>query len=309
MSFSVTILGSNSAIPTPERFPTAQVLNVHERFFLIDCGEGTQIRLRKFGVNISRINNVFISHLHGDHVFGLFGLLSTYTLLGRKKELHIYAHRDLEASLEHYKKYFGTGLCYDIVFHPFITTMQMEIFNDRHLTVELVPLRHSVPVAVFIFREKPKPLNIKKDAILKYSLGIKDIRRIKDGMDYVMESGELIPNSVLTLPPLKPRSYAFCTDTSVFSKLAGILKDVDLLYFETTFSETDKKLAKLTGHSTATQAAKLARQANVGRLLMGHFSTRYKSTTTLEKEARAFFPEAYAVEDGEKYEVVQVRVE
>jgi len=150
MSFSVTILGSNSAIPTPERFPTAQVLNVHERFFLIDCGEGTQIRLRKFGVNISRINNVFISHLHGDHVFGLFGLLSTYTLLGRKKELHIHAHRDLEASLEHYKKYFGTGLCYDIVFHPFITTMQMEIFNDRHLTVELVPLRHSVPVAGFI---------------------------------------------------------------------------------------------------------------------------------------------------------------
>jgi len=161
MSFAVTILGSNSAIPSPERFTTAQVLNVHERFFLIDCGEGTQIRLRQFGINISRINRIFISHLHGDHIFGLFGLMSTYTLLGRKKELHIHAHRDFEVTLEHYRKYFGTGLCYEIVFHPFTTSRKTEIYRDKHMSVEIIPLRHSIPVAGFIFRENPKLLNLK----------------------------------------------------------------------------------------------------------------------------------------------------
>ena len=169
MSFSLTVLGSSSAIPTSKRFPTAQVLNVHERFFLIDCGEGTQIQLRRFSINMSRINHIFISHLHGDHVFGLFGLFSSYNLLGRKSDLHIYAHRDLEFTLEHFKKYFGTGLSYSIIFHPFLAVKQEEIYADKHMTVETIPLRHSVPVAGFIFREKKRLLNIRKEAIQKYS--------------------------------------------------------------------------------------------------------------------------------------------
>jgi ribonuclease Z len=309
MSFAVTILGSSSAVPTSKRFPTAQVLNVHERFFLIDCGEGTQIQLKRFGISSIRINHIFISHLHGDHVFGLFGLLSSYNLLARKADLHIFAHRDLEPTLDHFRKFFGQDLSYQIIFHPFTVVKKLEIYSDKHLTVEIIPLRHSVPVAGFIFRERQKKLNIRKESILQYNLGIRDIKEIKDGNDYVMESGEVISNQMLTLPPFRPRSYAFCTDTSYFKKIAGYLNNIDLLYFESTFSGKDKKLAGQTGHSTTIQAATVAKDANVGKLLIGHFSTRYKNVAVLEKEARTVFGNTTAVEDGEKYVVAETRVE
>jgi ribonuclease Z len=309
MSFELTVLGSSSAIPTSTRFQTAQVLNVHERFFLLDCGEGAQIQMKRFSINSSKINHIFISHLHGDHVFGLFGLFSSYNLTGRKTDLHLYAHQNLEPTLEHYRKYFGSEMSYRIVFHPFSAVKPIEIFNNKHLTVEILPLRHSVPVVGFIFREKQLPLNIRKEAIQKYSLGIKDISNIKNGMDFVTSGGERIANTELTLPPFKPRSYAFCTDTSSFSRLIKSLQDIDLLYFEATFANKDKKLAKITSHSTAGQAALLAKQANVGKLLIGHFSTRYKNVATLVKEGRAVFPETYAVEDGDKFSIGQKRVE
>lgn len=309
MAFELTVLGSSSAIPTTSRFPTAQVLHVHGRFFLLDCGEGTQIQLRRFSVNMSKISHIFISHLHGDHVFGLFGLLSTYNLMGRKADMHIYAHRDLEPTLDHYRKHFGTEMSFDIVFHPFTAVAQVEIYNDKHLTVEIIPLRHSVPVVGFLFREKKKMLNIRKEAIEKYALGVKDIRDVKSGLDHVMADGHVVPNNELTHPPFKTRSYAFCTDTSCFSRLKTVLQNVDLLYFEATFSAKDKKLAKLTSHSTSEQAALLAKQANVGKLLIGHFSTRYKSVMPLLKEARAIFPNTEAVEDGDKYSVDPERVE
>ena len=310
MSFSLTVLGSSSALPTTKRFPTAHVLNVHERFFLIDCGEGTQVQLRRFAINMSRISHVFISHLHGDHVFGLFGLLSSYNLMGRKPPLHIYAYRDLVHTLDHYKTYFGRDLTYEIVFHPFTADQPYEIYQDRHMTVTTLPLRHSVPVVGFIFREKQKLLNIRKEFIESLQLGIKDIRNIKEGHDHTTVEGKVIPNHLLTLPPLKPRSYAFCTDTSCFRSLAASLKDIDLLYFEATFSDKDKKLAKVTNHSTALQAANLARQAGVGKLLIGHFSTRYKSILPLLEEARSVFPTTVAVEDGDRFSIPQVsRVE
>jgi ribonuclease Z len=309
MSFTLTVLGSSSAMPTSKRFPTAQVLNVHERFFLIDCGEGTQMQLRRFSINMLRIDHIFISHLHGDHVFGLFGILSSFNLLGRKRNLHIYAHRELEHTLEHYRKYFGSDLCYTIDFHPFTANKPAEIYTDKQLTVETIPLRHSVPNVGFVFREKQKLLNIRKEAIEKYSLGLKDIVGIKEGADFVMPDGKTIPNRELTLPPVKPRSYAFCTDTTCFTKLAESLKDVDMLYFESTFAEKDKKLAKITGHSTASEAARLAKQAHVGRLLIGHFSSRYKSVEPLLKEATSFFPETTAVEDGEKFSIEEKRVD
>lgn len=308
MSFSVTVLGSSSAIPTSTRFTTAQVLNVHERFFLIDCGEGTQIQLRRFSINAARINHIFISHLHGDHVFGIFGLLSSYSLMGRKADVHIYAHQDLEFTLDHFKRHFGVGMTYKIVFHPFKAVQPMEIFKDKHITVEIVPLRHSVPVVGFIFRETKRPLNIRKDAIEKYALGIGDIRRIKEGHEYITPEGDLVSISELTLPAIKPRSYAFCTDTNCFTRLIASLNDIDLLYFEATFAGKDKKLAKITGHSTAVQAATVAKLANVGKLLIGHFSTRYKSIEHLLKEARLIFAETTAVEDGGKYSVDQIRV-
>lgn len=306
MSFTLTVLGTSSAIPTTKRFPTAQVLNVHERFFLIDCGEGTQIQLRRFSINMSRINHIFISHLHGDHVFGLYGLFSSYNLLGRKSDLHVYAYRDLEITLDHFKKQFGINMSYNIIFHPFTADQSYEIYNDRRMTIQTLPLRHSVPVVGFIFREKAKLLNIKKDKIIQYSLGIKEIRSIKEGNDLVRDDGTFIPNKVLTLPPVKPRSYAFCTDTSCFSSLAESLKNIDLLYFEATFMNEDKKLAKITSHSTSVQAATLARKAGVGKLLMGHFSNRYKSVKQLLAEATEIFPMSFAAEDGDTYIIPEV---
>jgi ribonuclease Z len=309
MSFALTVLGSSSAIPTSTRFPTAHVLNVHERFFLIDCGEGTQIQLKRFSINMSAINHIFISHLHGDHIFGLFGLFSSYNLMERKSDLHVYAHQDLEVTLDHYRKHFGVDLSYNIVFHPFTAVKPLVVYNDKHLTVETIPLRHSVPVVGYIFREKQKLLNIRKEAIEKYALGIMDIKKIKEGLEYFTSDGKIITNSELTLPPFQPRSYAFCTDTSCFPKLITSLKDIDLLYFEATFAGKDKKLAKMTSHSTASQAATLAKQANVGKLLIGHFSTRYKSISPLVEEARSIFTETFAVEDGDKYTVDQKRID
>jgi ribonuclease Z len=306
MSFTLTVLGSSSAIPTTNRFPTAQVLKVHERFFLIDCGEGTQIQMRRFSINMLRINHIFISHLHGDHVFGLYGLFSSYNLLGRKSDLHIYAYRDLEITLEHFKKQFGINMSYDIIFHPFTADQPYEIYNDRRMTVQTLPLRHSVPVVGFIFREKPKLLNIKKDMIPYYNLGIKEIRSIKEGNDLVRPDGTFVPNKNLTLPPVKPRSYAFCTDTSCFPSLVESLKNIDLLYFEATFTDEDKKLAKITNHSTSVQAATLAKKAGVGRLLMGHFSNRYKNVKQLVAEATEIFPMSFAAEDGDTYAIPEV---
>jgi len=308
MSFTLTVLGSSSALPTSTRFPTAQVLNVHERFFLIDCGEGTQIQLRRFSINMSKINHIFISHLHGDHIFGLYGLFSSYNLMGRKKDLHVFAHHDFAASLEHFNRYFGLGMSYQVVHHPFTPSRPGLIYEDRQLSVEIIPLRHSIPVAGFVFREKQRLLNIRKDAIAQYGLGIGDIRKIKEGQDFVTPEGITVPSSELTLPAYQPRSYAFCTDTSCFSKLQDYLRDMDLLYFEATFAEKDRKLAKQTGHSTAVQAAKLARESRVGKLLIGHFSTRYKHVNLLINEAREIFPETYGVEDGEKYPVSLQRI-
>jgi ribonuclease Z len=306
MSFTLTVLGSSSAVPTTKRFPTAQVLNVHERFFLIDCGEGTQIQLRRFSINMSRINHIFISHLHGDHVFGLYGLFSSYNLLGRKSDLHVYAYRDLEVTLDHFKKQFGINMSYNIIFHPFTADRSFEIYNDRRMTVHTLPLRHSVPVVGFIFREKPKLLNIRKDKIIQYGLGIKEIRSIKEGKDLERPDGTFVKNTELTLPPLRPRSYAFCTDTSCFPSLVQSLKNIDLLYFEATFMNEDKKLAKITSHSTSVQAATLAKKAGVGKLLMGHFSNRYRSINKLLAEATEIFPMSFAAEDGDTYAIPEV---
>jgi ribonuclease Z len=212
-------------------------------------------------------------------------------------------------SLDHYKKYFGAGLCYNIVFHPYPSNLRGTIYDDKQLTVEIIPLRHSLPVAGFIFREKQRSLNIRKESIKEYSLSIKDIRNIKEGGDHILDSGEIISNSRLTLPPYKPRSYAFCTDTTVFPALITALSNVDMLYFESTFLDADKKLARDTSHSTAAQAASLAERAHTGKLLLGHFSNRYKDIRLFEEEARKVFPESFAVKDGDNYDIPQIRDE
>jgi len=213
MSFTLTVLGSSSALPTSKRYPSAHVLNVREHFFLIDCGEGTQLQLRKYKFRFARINHIFISHLHGDHVFGLPGLISTFNLLGRNSELYIYGHIELQQYLNCFLNQFGKDLLFDIRFIPVKSNRQGIIFENKQVTVESVPLRHRIPTIGFLFREKEKDRNIRKDVIQKYELNIKDIVRIKQGEDYITRDGQSIPNQELTIPPFKGRSFAYCSDT------------------------------------------------------------------------------------------------
>lgn len=306
MSFELTILGSSSALPTSIRFPTAHLLNAGERFFLIDCGEGTQIRLKKFGINPGRIHHIYISHLHGDHVFGLFGLLSSLGMLGRKVPLYLYGPPALKELMDTYNKFFG----------PLPYTLEIQavskdgglIYENDKLTVTAIPLKHRIPTFGYLFREKEWPLNVRKEKIASLGLGIADLVMVKRGEDYVSGSGKVIPNQKLTLPPYRTRSYAYLSDTLYDSALAEKVKDVDLLFHEATFASKDNKLASQTMHSTAAQAAELARLAGVRKLLIGHFSTRYKDPGLLEKEAREVFANTSAVMDGDIYSVPQERV-
>jgi ribonuclease Z len=308
MSFSLTVLGSSSALPTSKRFPAAQVLNVQERFFLIDCGEGTQIQIRKFKIPLSRIHHIFISHLHGDHVFGLFGLMSSMNLLGRKADLTIHAHREMGPTLEHFKRYFGTDLQFGIDFQPFSPARQSLIFEDKQVTVETIPLRHGIPTVGFIFREKARPLNIRKDRVDLLKIPYREIVKIKAGSDYTAVDGKVYKNSDLTLPMIRPRSYAYVSDTSYHVKIASLVSGIDLLYHEATFLEHDRKIARLTGHSTALQAARIAGKAQAGKLLIGHFSSRYKNISAFTDEARSLFENTTAVEDGDVFQVAEERV-
>ncbi len=306
MSFELTILGSSAALPTSKRFPSAHLLQADGRFFLIDCGEGTQIRLRQFGINPSKIHDIFISHLHGDHVLGLFGLLSSLGMMGRKVPLHLYGPQALEEYLQSYTRFFGA-----LPFELLVTGPGEEsefLFESDKLTIKAIPLKHRTPAYGFLFREKQKPLNVIKEQIEAYGLGIADIVKVKQGEDFITASGLLVPNSQLTLPAFHQRSYAYLSDTMFKPELAEQVRGVDLLYHEATFSEKDKKLAALTQHSTAREAATMAKFAGVKKLLIGHFSSRYKDPALLEKEAREIFVDSIAVSDGDIYSIPAERV-
>ena len=304
MKFELTILGSNSALPTSKRFPTAQILNVLERFFLIDCGEGTQIQLKKFRVPMSRINHIFISHLHGDHFFGLIGLISTFSLQGRKTDLHIYAHSKLEKIIQFQFEILESKLSYKLIFHNIFGKDVQTLFEDDALTVESFPLRHGVmPCAGFLFKEKERSRHLIKDMLDFYQIPIKARHGIKMGDNYLTDDGDLIPNSKLTLEASKPRSYAFCTDTAYFPRIVPIINKVDLLYHEATFLKNDAKRAKSTYHSTAEQAAKIADEAKVSQLLIGHFSARFHDLSGHLKEAQSVFKNTALAEDGCVFEI------
>jgi ribonuclease Z len=303
VTFSVTILGSSSALPTSQRFPTAHVLNAHERLFLVDCAEGTQIQLRRFKQKFSRIDNIFISHLHGDHVLGLVGLISTLNLLGRKSKLTIFAHAPLQLILSQNINFFVNDLKFPIDFRSLDTKQQKVIYDDGDISVESIPLKHRIASNGFIFREAEKLPNIKKELIEKYSIPLADIVRIKNGADYTTSAGVIIPNSELTYISSTPRSYAYCSDTKFFEGLAEMVQGVDILYHESTFGNDMARMAKATGHSTAAQAAVIAKKAGVKKLIIGHFSSRYKDVTPLLNEAREIFPETYTAEDGITFSV------
>ena len=303
MQFTLTILGTSSALPTSSKFPTAHVLNVHERFFLIDCGEGTQMQLRRLGINLSRINHIFISHLHGDHVFGLFGLISTLSLLGRKEDLHIYSFYLLDNILKDHLKYFEPNLPFNVVVHSVDTRLFQQVYSDKNLEVFTIPLEHRVPACGFLFKEKEPGLNIHKELIGYYKIPLAQIHRIKDGENFTCEDGSVVENRILTYRPYVPRSYAFCSDTSFSPAIVQYVKGVDLLYHEATFGNELVEMAKKTGHSTTAQAAEIARLAEVKKLLIGHFSSRYKNTDALLQQAQQIFPHTIAVREGDEFSI------
>jgi ribonuclease Z len=302
----LTILGSSSALPTSERYPSAHVLTAHERLFLIDCGEGTQMQLRKTKTRFAKINHIFISHLHGDHVFGLYGLLSTFSLMGRKNPIHLYAPENYDRILRSHLSDFDINLSFEIDFIPLSGKTPRLILDDKYLTVTSFPLEHRVPAFGFLFREKPADRNMIKECIAKYNIPLVRIPAIKKGEDFITEEGLVIGNAVLTLPPGEPLSYAYCSDTRYFKRLAGFVKDVSLLYHEATFDKTKTDLAKTTGHSTTIDAATTALISGAKKLVIGHFSARYKDITPLVDEARTVFPETYAAIDGKTFEVENI---
>ena len=307
MTFSVTILGSSSATPTPSRYSTAQALNVLERFFLIDCGEGTQIQLRRFKIKTARINHVFISHLHGDHFLGIFGLISSMNLLNRKLPLHIYGPFKLKALIDLFLSSMDKGIDYELIFHAHHYDGKQIIFEDDKVIVESFPLRHRVPTCGFLFREKPRLRNLDGNAIKELNIPIKSLQSIKEGADYQNTDGTIIPNRQLTTDPPKLRAYAFVSDTAKNPTIIPIIKDVDLLYHEATYADEGKKRAKETGHSTAREAAEIAKKANVKKLVLGHFSNRYKQLDQLLMEAKEEFEATELAIDGKVFEIPLIK--
>jgi len=304
----LTILGSSSALPTSERYPSAHVLNVHERLYLIDCGEGTQMQLRKNKIRFGKINHIFISHIHGDHVFGLYGLLSTFNLMGRKTPLHLYAPENYIHILTSHLSDFDINLSFEIDFIPLKGKDPLKILDDKYLTVTSFPMRHRIPSFGFIFREKTPDRNILKESIEKYSIPALRIPAIKKGEDFMTDSGLVIRNEEITIPGAEPHSYAYCSDTLYFKRLASFVKDVTLLYHEATFDASLEDLAKTTGHSTSIDAANIALESNAGTLIIGHFSARYKNISVLVEEARKIFPRTIPAIDGRSYEVGNINL-
>lgn len=299
-TFELTILGSSSATPTATRNPTSQLLNIAERFFLIDCGEATQIQLRRFRCKFQKIDHIFISHLHGDHFLGLPGLLASMHLLGRKQKLTIYGPAALEEIIGLINSQSETQLNYPIAFVHTSDDGLHKLFEDNKVEVYSFPLKHRIPTTGFLFREKPLPRNIDKYKLEKYKVSLADIYKLKKGEDVTSEEGKLIRNEDLTLPPYPARSYAFCSDTIFHESLAELIKGVDLLYHESTFLEDKKDRAKATFHSTAKQAATMAALAGAKQLVLGHFSARYDQLEPFIEEAGPVFGQVMLATEGKK---------
>lgn len=288
--FELHILGCGSALPTTRHFATSQVVNLRDKLFMIDCGEGAQMQLRKSRLKFSRLNHIFISHLHGDHCFGLMGLISTFGLLGRTAELHIHSPKGLEELLTPMLNFFCHTLAYKVIFHEFDTRQTSVVYEDRSMTVTTIPLQHRIPCCGFLFAEKARPNHIIRDMVDFYKVPVYELNRIKNGSDYVTPEGEVIANTRLTRPSDPPRKYAYCSDTIFRPEIVEQLSGVDLLFHEATFAESELERAKETYHTTAAQAARIALEAGVRQLVIGHFSARYEDESILLKEASAVFP-------------------
>lgn len=305
MTFSLTVLGNSSAIPTSVRNPSAHLLNVNERFYLIDCGEATQIQLRRYRIKFQRIEQIFITHLHGDHFYGLIGLITTMQLLGRVKPLCIYSPPGLEEIIHIQLNLAKAELDFPLTFCELQADENKLIFEDGHISVETIPLNHRIPCCGFLFREKPRPRSIVREAIKKYKIPVESIHKIRTGEDFITEKGERINNAALTIAALPTRSFAYCADTLYNESVIPIIKGVDILYHEATFIHSKEAWAKKTFHTTSLQAAEIAKRAKVKQLIIGHFSARYKELEPLLEEARTVFPDTLLAEQGREYAVEQ----
>lgn len=301
--FRVHILGCGSALPTLRHNPSSQVVEVRNRMFMIDCGEGTQIQIRRSRLRFTKIETVFITHLHGDHCLGLIGMISSFGMLGRTAPLHIYAPAEFQTMLDAQIAMFCSGLDYPVRFHPVDTTKMNVIYEDRAMTVSTIPLSHRVPCCGYLFREKPSLPHIRRDMLECYEIPVSQINNIKLGADWLTPDGETVPNSRLVEPADPPRAYAYCSDTRYIPTLHELVDGVNTLYHESTYGSDNEGHAKLYHHSTAAQAATVARDAHVGKLLLGHYSARYDDETVLLKEARNVFAESYLVDEGMVFDV------
>lgn len=296
--FKIHILGCGSALPTLRHNPSAQVVELRGKQFMIDCGEGTQTQMRRQRIGFNKVVAIFISHIHGDHCFGLIGMLSSFGLLGRTMPLAIYAPKEFKPVLDMMLKTFCYDFDYEIQFHSVDTTKQQVIYEDRSLTVESIPLKHRLPTCGFLFREKPTLPHIRRDMIDFYRIPVSQINNIKNGASWTDEEGREIPNERLTMPADKPRSYAYCSDTSYLPTLHERIAGVSCLYHESTYTTADADRAEMYFHSTAAQAAQVARDANAGRLLLGHYSSKYDDERQLLKEAQEVFAQSQLTNEG-----------
>ncbi len=303
MSIAVTILGNASAKPTAHAHPSAQTVNINEQLFLVDAGEGVQRQMFRHGISPLKLRAVFISHLHGDHVFGLFPLLSTLGLYGRRTPLKIYAPRPFGDMLEAHLRFFDRDLPYTPEWVEVDTTKHRIVFENDTIEVWSLPLRHRVPTAGYLFRQKQPPLNIRKSCIERYGLSIAQIAAAKRGEDIALDSGETLRNADITYRPYESAAYAYCSDTNYSARLAGMVEGVDLLYHEATYAAAEKRIAKERGHATTADAAAVASKASAGRLIIGHFSSRYKDLQPLLEEARTVFPATDIAREGETFTI------
>jgi ribonuclease Z len=303
MIFEISILGSSSATPIYQRHPTAQVLNIHERLFLMDCGEGTLIQMNRYKIKFHRINHVFISHLHGDHYLGLMGFLSTMHLQGRTNELHIYCPEPLKEIIDIQLKYSETILRYPLHFHFTNPEKPMIVYSDDEIEIKTIILNHRIPCCGYLFSEKKGLRKLIKEKLVEYNVPVNLYHDIKNGKNYVDENGRVISNDELSHAPRDPRRYAFCSDTRYEEKIIPEITGVDLLYHEATFLNDKLSRAEETFHSTASQAALIAKKADVKRLIIGHFSARYKSLYPLLEEAKEIFADTTLAMEGDSFKI------
>ena len=301
--FKIHILGCGSALPTLHHYASAQVVEMRGKQFMIDCGEGTQMQLRRSRIRFTKLSAVFITHLHGDHCFGLIGMISTFGLLGRTAKLDVYAPKELELMLQEQMRMFCHNFDYEVAFHADDTRKQQVVYEDRSLTVESIPLEHRMPCCGYLFKEKATLPHIRRDMIDFYQIPVSQINNIKAGSDWITAEGETVPNSKLVEAADQPRSYAYCSDTRYIPTLHERIRGVTALYHESTYGEDNLLMAEKYYHSTARQAALVARDAGVGKLLLGHYSSRYEDENVLLNEAKQVFENSFLCDEQMVFEL------